>query len=182
MLICQLTVQSVVVSTNFEGNQVSALSAADLELWRSFRRAYEQANAAIERDLASATQLSGADHGILSRLAESEEGTLRQQELAGLMRWDRTRLSHYLTRMERRGLVERVKLEGRGICVRVIAAGDRSRKAADPVHADAVMRRFVLKLTAAQREAIASLAASLHPIDKGFHTTAPCPDDDDDGR
>lgn len=144
---------------------MDVLSRRDLDLWRGFRRAYEQANAAIERDLASATQLSGADHGILSRLAEAEEGTLRQQELAGLMRWDRTRLSHHLTRMEGRGLVDRVRLGGGGTCVRLTACGDRSRKAADPVHADAVMRRFVSRLTTAQRDAIASLAASLSALD-----------------
>ena len=58
------------------------LSLRDRDLWRSFRR---------------------ADHGILSRLAETEAKGLRQQELCDSMQWDRTRLSHHLTRMEGRG-------------------------------------------------------------------------------
>lgn len=137
------------------------LSALDRDLWRDFRRTYERINTAIERDLMSATQLSGSDHGILSRLAMAEKTTLRQQELAELMRWDRTRLSHHLTRMEERGLVERVKPEGGKTFVRMTVLGDNSRKSADKVHADAVMWHFVSKLTPAQRDAIASLATAV---------------------
>lgn len=138
---------------------MKALSASDRDLWRGFRRVYEQINTAIERDLMSETRLSGADHGILSRLALAEKRTLRQQELAELMRWDRTRLSHHLTRMGERGLVERVRTEGGKTFVRMTVLGDRSRKSADHVHADAVRRHFVSKLTPTQRDAIASLAA-----------------------
>lgn len=86
---------------------------------------------------------------------------MRQQQLCDLMRWDRTRLSHHLTRMEGRGLVKRSKLESGGRFVMITTQGDRARKAADPIHADAVTRHFISKLTAVQQEAIASLAASL---------------------
>jgi hypothetical protein len=55
----------------------------------------EQINLVMERDLMAATQLSGADHGILSRLAETETKSMRQQQLCDLMQWDRTRLSHH---------------------------------------------------------------------------------------
>ena len=137
------------------------LSSSDRDLWRSFRRMAEQINIAIERDLMAATQLSGADHGILSRLQETERKSMRQQQLCDLMRWDRTRLSHHLTRMEARGLVKRSKLESGGRLVTITAQGDRARRAADPVHADAVMRHFVSKLTVSQRAAIAALAASV---------------------
>ena len=139
---------------------MTSLSTEDRDLWRGFRRTYELINTAIERDLMSQTRLSGADHGILSRLAAAENATLRQQGVAELMRWDRTRLSHHLTRMEERGLLERVRLEGGKTFVRMTALGDRLRMSADHVHADAVMRRFVSKLTAAQRDAIAALAAT----------------------
>lgn len=109
----------------------------------------------------AATKLSGADHGILSRLAEAEAQGVRQQELCDSMQWDRTRLSHHLTRMERRGLVKRSKLEGGGTWVSITAAGDHARASADPIHAEAVRRCFVSKLTEAQREAMALALASL---------------------
>lgn len=141
------------------------LSIADRDLWRLFRRSAEQINAAIERELIAATGLSGADHGILSRLAEAGTKLVRQQELCDAMRWDRTRLSHHLTRMEGRGLVKRSKLDSGGTSVRLTAHGDRARRSADPVHADAVMRYFIAKLTPAQRQAIGSLGASFSAPD-----------------
>lgn len=140
------------------------LSNADRDLWRGFRRVFEQINAAIERDLVAATQLSGADHGILSRLAAADTAAVRQQDLCDAMRWDRTRLSHHLTRMQRRGLVKRSKRDG-ATYVSSTARGDRARAAADPVHAEAVRRYFGSRLTAAQRDAIASLAVACAEVD-----------------
>lgn len=137
------------------------LSLGDRDLWRHFRHAAHEVNAAIENDLMAAAKLSGADHGILSRLAETDAKGVRQQELCDSMQWDRTRLSHHLTRMEGRGLVKRSKLNGGGTWVGITAAGDQARAAADPIHADAVLRCFVSKLTEAQREAIASALAAL---------------------
>ncbi len=140
---------------------MTVLSNLDRDLWRSFRRSYEQVSLAIERELMARTPLSGADHGVLSRLAEAGTGGMRQQQLADAMRWDRTRLSHHLTRMEERGLVTRSKLQKAGTLVAITAGGEHARKAADPVHAEAVMRHFISGLEAQQREALAALAASL---------------------
>ncbi len=137
------------------------LSSADRDLWRRFRQAAHRINAAIESDLIAATQISGADHGILSRLAETETQGARQQELCDSMQWDRTRLSHHLTRMEGRGLVKRSKLDGGGTWVSITAEGDRAREAADPIHAEAVRSYFVSKLTQAQRKEMAALLDSL---------------------
>lgn len=137
---------------------MTVLSNSDRDLWRGFRRSYEKVSLAIERELLARTQLSGADHGILSRLAEAGAEGMRQQQLADAMRWDRTRLSHHLTRMEERGLVTRSKLQKAGTLVAVTPRGEHAREAADPVHAEAVMKHFISGLSAAQREALASLA------------------------
>ncbi len=152
---------------------MAVLSAPDRQLWRNFRRSAETIHAAIERDLMAAAGLSGADHGILSRLAEAEGKALRQQELCDAMRWDRTRLSHHLTRMERRGLVKRSELGGGAIVVRITAGGERARKVADPVHADAVTRYFLSKMTATERRAIASFCASIATTCEGIPPAKP---------
>jgi len=60
----------------------------------------------------------------------------------------------------KRGLLKRSKLADGNRLVTITAQGDRARKAADPIHADAVMRHFISKLTGAQRKAIASLGVS----------------------
>ncbi len=140
---------------------MTLLQIPDRDLWRGFRLVYEQVGSAIERELLASTQLSGADHGVLSRLAEADGRSLRQQDLANAMRWDRTRLSHHLTRMEERGLVERLKLDKAGTYVAMTPEGDRLRKKADPVHAEAVTTHFISKLTRQQREALAALAEAM---------------------
>lgn len=140
---------------------MAVLSKPDRDLWRSFRRSYERVSLAVERDLAAALRLSGADHGILSRLAEAGPEGVRQGELAHAMRWDRTRLSHHLTRMEQRRLVTRLKRGSGGTYVATTPQGDAARKAADPIHDEAVMKHFISNLSAEQREALTSLAARL---------------------
>lgn len=141
------------------------LSSSDLALWRSLRHLTHGINAAIESDLLRATRISAADHGILSRLAAAESKGARQQELCDSMGWDRTRLSHHLTRMEGRRLVKRSKMESGGMWVSLTEEGDRAREDADPIHAEAVSRCFTSKLTGAQREALAAILASLSASD-----------------
>ena len=55
--------------------------------------------------LAQATGLSGPEFGVLSRLAALGKGEMRQQALASVMAWDKSRLSHQLTRMQERALI-----------------------------------------------------------------------------
>ncbi|WKL04994.1 MarR family transcriptional regulator [Paenibacillus amylolyticus] len=55
--------------------------------------------------------LSEGDFGVLDRLVLFGDGSLRQQELADSMAWDKSRLSHHLKRMEKRGLVMRKPLD-----------------------------------------------------------------------
>lgn len=140
---------------------MAILSKSDRDLWRSFRRSYEQVSLAVERDLAAVLQISGADHGILSRLAEAGPDGVRQQELAHTMRWDRTRLSHHLTRMEQRRLLSRSRSKKGGTYVAITAQGDAARRAADPIHDEAVMKHFISGLSTEHREALTSLAAYL---------------------
>ena len=140
---------------------MTVLSDPDRNLWRGFRRSYEQASHGVERELAAAAGLSGADHGILSRLAEGGPPGMRQQDLADTMRWDRTRLSHHLTRMEQRALVSRSKGGKGGTYVALTPHGDATRRTADPIHDAAVMKHFIRHLSAEQRHALALLPACL---------------------
>ena len=140
---------------------MARLSKSDRDLWRSFRHVYEHVGTVVERDLLEATELSGADYGVLARIAETAQKQIRQQDLADAMRWDRTRLSHHLTRMEGRGLIERSKVGATVTHVRATPDGERLRVQAEPVHAAAVMKHFIARLSSEQRLAIAALAASI---------------------
>jgi DNA-binding MarR family transcriptional regulator len=63
-------------------------------------------------------------------------------ELAAVLQWERSRLSHHVKRMERRGLVEREECadDGRGAYVVLTAAGRAALTAAAPDHVRTVRR------------------------------------------
>ena len=129
------------------------LSGVDLrdderELWHAWKRASELIRARVAQDLSDAVGLSDPDFGVLSRVCDAG-GILRQNELAASMGWHRSRLSHQLTRMEERGLVQRSTVSG-GVEVHLTPAGTKILHDALPVHAAAV-RRHLISLVAPDR-------------------------------
>ncbi|MGI8448770.1 MAG: MarR family winged helix-turn-helix transcriptional regulator [Streptosporangiaceae bacterium] len=133
------------------------LSSAELEVWYAWKQSADQIRRRVVRDVAAVTGLSDPDYGVLSRLADLGGGQLRQQDLADSMGWDKSRLSHYLTRMQQRGLVERQPSDG-AVTVRLTPAGRVVLDQAVPVHAAAVRRHLLSRLTAEQQGAIVGLA------------------------
>jgi DNA-binding MarR family transcriptional regulator len=83
--------------------------------------------------------------------------------LADRMRWSRSRLSRQLGRMERRGLIARVpcQLDGRGDDVEITEVGRRALAAAEPVLAATVRGHLTAGLDAADRAALARIAAAV---------------------
>lgn len=75
------------------------------------------------------------------------------------MDWDKSRLSHHLTRMEKRGLVMRKPLDtDRGVQVIITSAGRTALEEARPVVAKAIRKYFLDQLTDHDVESIAKLA------------------------
>jgi DNA-binding MarR family transcriptional regulator len=81
---------------------------------------------------------------VLHPLSEAPGGLLRARDLGIEIRWDRSRLSHHLSRMEKRGLVVREECveDARGLMVRLTKAGRRAIEAAAPAHVEAVQSYF----------------------------------------
>jgi DNA-binding MarR family transcriptional regulator len=82
-------------------------------------------------------------------LSEADDGLLRARELGVAVGWDRSRLSHQVSRMEKRGLVARedCATDARGSMVRLTSAGRTAIEAAAPGHAEAVQRYYFDLLT-----------------------------------
>jgi DNA-binding MarR family transcriptional regulator len=108
----------------------------------------------VGRDIAEATGLSGPDFGVLSRLAALGKGEMRQQTLARSMGWDKSRLSHHLTRMRERKLIERRDAGERVVLVVLTKHGRAKLDTARPVHAESVRRNLLSRLSAEQIETI----------------------------
>jgi DNA-binding MarR family transcriptional regulator len=117
-------------------------------LWFAWKRAHELVRSAVIEEVTAATGLSDPDVGILLRL-DVAGGSLRQSEIASALGWDRTRLSHQLTRMEDRGLLARRRTSS-GVWVDISDAGKEAATSARPVHAAAVRRHLAEPLTPGQ--------------------------------
>jgi DNA-binding MarR family transcriptional regulator len=126
------------------------LSPHELRVWHAFRLMGEEVLDRIGRDLTEATGLSGPEFGVLSRLAGLGKAEMRQQALAECLGWDKSRLSHQLTRMEGRGLINRHVLDKRLVLVQLTRRGRITLDAAMPVHAESVRRNLLSRLTAEQ--------------------------------
>jgi len=113
----------------------------------------------LDRQLRQCCGLSNADYQVLAHLSEAPEGRLRSFELAALLRWEKSRLSQHLSRMEQRGLVarERCATDQRGAVAVITAQGSDLIEAAAPQHVADVRSAFIDQLTPAQLEVLAEI-------------------------
>lgn len=123
-----------------------------------WKRTHQQVAAAIAEAVTEQTGLSSADTAVLVQLGAAEE-PLRQAQLCTLLGWDRTRLSHQVTRMSERGLVRRDKDAGATL-VSLTPAGEDTLEEIRPLHAAAVRRYLIAPLgdLGAARAMLAALA------------------------
>lgn len=113
----------------------------------------------IERQLRNRCGLSRADYQVLAHLSEAPEGRLRSFELGELLRWEKSRLSQHLGRMQTRGLVsrERCLTDQRGAVVAITARGSDLIKAAAPQHVADVRDVLIDHLTATELEMLGAI-------------------------
>jgi DNA-binding MarR family transcriptional regulator len=118
------------------------LSEDEERVWRGWLRLNAELTAALQRELQAESGLSMSDYEVLVDLTDDPDGRIRVTELAGLLQWERSRVSHHVTRMERRGLVQREECadDGRGAYVAITPAGRTAIEQAAPGHARAVRR------------------------------------------
>jgi DNA-binding MarR family transcriptional regulator len=124
----------------------------------------------LNRQLQRESGLSLADYDVLVQLTDAPDGRLRPFELQRRLQWEQSRLSHHLSRMQRRGLVSRQECadDGRGAYVVLTEAGLRAIEAAAPGHVDTVRQLFFDQLTREQVEGLETLATRvLQRLDEG---------------
>lgn len=108
--------------------------------WRGHLAVQARLQAQLNRRLQSGSGLSLADFDVLVALSEREGVSMRVRELAEALQWEKSRLSHHLSRMQRRGLVERQDCpdDARGAFVVLTEEGRRTIEQAAPAHVEAV--------------------------------------------
>ncbi|GGL20042.1 MarR family transcriptional regulator [Mangrovihabitans endophyticus] len=130
---------------------VDSLTRTELARWTAWKRACDVVMHEVEQQIGMAAGMSGADFAVLSRVVELGQGSLRQQELARLLGWERSRLSRQLSRMEERDLVVRTA-EASARMITATEAGERLLEGARPAHAAAVRRALLDLVPEAENE------------------------------
>jgi DNA-binding MarR family transcriptional regulator len=135
----------------------------ELRVWRDFIETTEALRTQLTSRLQSESSLSPGDYAVLLALSEAEGRRLRSSKLAAEVGWERSRLSHHLGRMERRGLVRREECatDSRGAEVVMTAEGAEAFRRASVPHLRAIRELFVDALTPHQLAAAGEIAAAL---------------------
>ncbi len=137
------------------------LDEREARAWRNLQFMYRRLDDELSRLVAAESSLSGADYVVLVALTDEPEGRLRQHELALKLGWDKTRLSHHLSRMVDRGLVDKQPCpsDRRGFFTHITQEGRRAIGRAAPGHVAAVRRLFIDLLSAEELDVIGDVAA-----------------------
>lgn len=122
-----------------------------------------QLTAHLHRQLQSESGLSLADFDVLVQLTDRPEARARVLELADALQWEKSRLSHHLSRMQRRGLVAREECpdDGRGAFIVLTDEGRHAIDAAAPRHVSTVREVMLDRLTPEQVDVLGDIAEAV---------------------
>ncbi len=137
---------------------VPRLDAEESAAWTSLVALLELLPSALDSQLQRDSGMTHFEFAVLSFLRFSREQTLRMTELAAGTNATLPRLSHVVTRLERRGIVERMPCpeDRRATNVRLTDIGRRELVRATPGHI-ALVRQTVIEPL--DREQLVQLAA-----------------------
>jgi DNA-binding MarR family transcriptional regulator len=140
---------------------MASLTDEQQRIWRSYLAMVSRLQAVMNRQLQRDCGLSLSDYDVL--VALSERGPLRIYELADVLAWEQSRLSHQLRRMRDRGLVVRHGSDDdrRGATVDISARGRAALRSAAPGHVELVRATVFDGMSAAQLRAFGSLTQTV---------------------
>ncbi|KHK99138.1 MarR family transcriptional regulator [Microbacterium mangrovi] len=134
-----------------------------LRVWRNYIETANELQRLLEARFQNESAMSSGDYQVLLALSEAPGRTVRSSELASLIGWERSRLSHHLGRMEKRGLIARASCPevAHGVDVTITDAGLDTFRSGSVHHLRAVRELFVDALSDQQLTEVDAVAASL---------------------
>jgi DNA-binding MarR family transcriptional regulator len=154
-------------------SDATQVSPEEWDAWRSFTTMRQHLDRALEHGLQAEGDISAADYHVLIALFEAPDRTMRARDLSLRIGWERSRVSHQVTRMEKRGLLERTECDtdGRGTWIGLTADGRRAVLGTMREHSARIRRYFFDVLTAEELATLESLS------ERVLATLAPTCDD-----
>ena len=152
------------------------VSPAEWDAWRSFTTMRRSLDRALERNLQATGDISAPDYEILIALFEAPDKTMRARDLAVRVGWERSRVSHQVTRMTKRGLLERTECDsdGRGTWIGLTPSGRRAVLRSMRDHAAAIREYFFDVVSPDEIDALRALS------ERVIATIEPATCDDED--
>ncbi|MBF6225814.1 MarR family transcriptional regulator [Nocardia abscessus] len=135
------------------------LDDVEMRAWLGFVRTRDIIAAAVGRDSTRESNLTYVEYSVLAYLAEAPDHRLTFAELAAKLEWSQSRLSHQITRMEKRELVVREPIpdDARRTAAKLTPRGADVLTGAAPAHVDSVRRHMIDILDRQQLAALADI-------------------------
>jgi DNA-binding MarR family transcriptional regulator len=142
------------------------LTDEEQQAWRPFAALLFRLPAALDAQLQRDAQLTHFEYMVLASLSEAPDRALRMSDLAAMASGSLSRLSHVVSRLERRGWVRRESCPGDGRFINAVLTDEGWRKVADaaPGHVEAVRKLIVGAFTPEEFRALG--AASRQILDR----------------
>lgn len=139
------------------------LTSDEMVTWRVLDSLLCRLPAALEAQLEHDSDVSYLEYYVLAGLSDQPENSIRISELAELAHCELSRLSHLITRLERRGLVRRESdpSDGRYTLAILTEAGSRHLEAAAPRHVAHVRRLIFDALAPAEQHALRDVGSKI---------------------
>ena len=143
--------------------EVQWLTDEEQATWRAFNLASRLVDGALDRQLLRDADMSHAHYAVLVTLSEAADCEARMGDLADLLQYSPSRLSHAVRKMESNGWIERRKCpsDGRGQIAVLTDLGRQTIEQAAPGHVDEVRRVVLNPLTATQRSQLRDICETL---------------------
>lgn len=140
-------------------------------LWDTWMRAQRLLARELDRGLQRDCGISKAEFSVLVSLWRAPGRELRVSELVESLGWEKSRVSHQLTRMEHRGLVEQTESGATGRRTRIALTATGRRVAQDAIHAHAgnIRSHFLDQLSADERATIRAWSEQTVDRIEGLH-------------
>jgi DNA-binding MarR family transcriptional regulator len=144
----------------------SWLDEREQTAWRAYLDMTAKLTARLNREMQQQSGISIADYSVLVQLSEHVDARMRVLELARALGWEKSRLSHQLTRMQQRGLIERSNCseDRRGAWIVLTAKGRKTVVDAAPRHVESVRRYVFEGLDADQVAALGRIARTVADV------------------
>jgi DNA-binding MarR family transcriptional regulator len=142
----------------------SWLTPSQQRTWLSYMQVYHRLEYEMNRQLLADCGMSLGDYTVMNALSTADGRRMQLTRLATMIGWERSRLSHHLQRMTKRGLVDRVRSETdrRATDAVLTDTGWESLQAAAPKHVAWIRRLFFSDLDGGQEAELAGILTAVY--------------------